>query len=41
MDLGKQGNAEVFSLLERFQMNPTQTRHEIRKELGVTGEILD
>ena len=28
------GNTEVVSLLERFRANQTQTRHDIRKELG-------
>jgi hypothetical protein len=30
----RNGKTEVPSLLERFKMNPDQTRSEIRKELG-------
>ena len=36
----KKGKTEVVSLLERFKVNPTQTKSEIRKELKITGEIL-
>ena len=36
----QRGKTEVVSLLERFKENPAQTRSEIRKELGVIGEIL-
>ena len=33
----KKGKTEVVTLLERFKENPSQTRSEVRKELGITG----
>jgi hypothetical protein len=35
-----QKKPEVVSLLERFFVNPPQTRLEIRKELNITGKVL-
>jgi len=34
----KKGKEEVASLLERFKSDAAQTRSEIRKELGITGQ---
>jgi hypothetical protein len=34
----KENKTEVVSLLERFMANPTQTRHELRVELGLVDE---
>lgn len=34
----ERGKTKVVSLLERFKANPTQTRNEIRNELGITSE---
>ena len=35
----KEKKTEVVSLLERFKENPEKTRSEVRKELGITGEM--
>jgi len=35
----KWGKTEVASLLERSKVNPSQTREQIRKELGITGNV--
>jgi len=34
----KAGNTAVASLLERFKNDQAQTRHEVRRKLGITGE---
>jgi len=33
------GETTMSILLKRFENNPTQTRHEIRKELGINGQF--
>jgi hypothetical protein len=35
----KWGKTDVVSLLEKFETNPTQTRHEVRIELGCFDEL--
>ena len=34
-----QRETEMFTLLKRFKESSTQTRHEIRKELGINGQF--
>jgi len=34
-----ENNTEVVTLLESFRANPTQTRHDVRVELGVLDEV--
>jgi len=35
----KKGHSEVVSLLESFAENPTKTRGEVKKELGIAGQF--
>ena len=34
----RDGKTEVATLLERFKSDPTKTRSELRKELGMNGQ---